>query len=305
MHFLALIPVQEYLSRATARADWWTPPNSHVLGGYDLEREEQGTWLGITKQGRVAVLTNFKEDGNPPKASKSRGGIIKEYLTTPPDSLETAAESAQRLVEGYREQDVGGFSLALGQINPANENDNAGLAIISNRTPDVAGAKWIATGPGMTHGLSNSHYGDRSWPKITQGENLLNQIIQTHANENASEAQLIEKLFEILSVDTLPKRNASETWEAYLFQLRKSIFIPASGPSTKSRKRADEIAAAKDDEKVSASNSSAYGTQRQTVILVDSHSRVVFVERSLFDEGSCVQEKIADRRFEFQLEVPV
>ncbi|KAF2232524.1 DUF833 domain protein [Viridothelium virens] len=294
----------EYLSRATAPADWWSPPYSYVLGGHDLEREEKGTWLGITKQGRVAVLTNFKEDGDLPKASKSRGGIIKEFLATSPHSSETTAESAKRLVEGYRDEDVGGFSLVLGQLNPskAKGDDYAGLAIISNRTPDLTRAKWIATGPDMTHGLSNSHYGDRTWPKVNQGEDLLDKVIKTHARKGGSEDHLITKLFEVLSVDSLPKKNNNETWEAYLFQLRKSIFIPAFGPEISSQKPADELAAAKDNEKIIAANSNAYGTQKQTVILVDWQGRVVFVERSLYDQKG--RSRAQDRKYEFQIETP-
>ncbi|KAI9682782.1 MAG: hypothetical protein M1822_006272 [Bathelium mastoideum] len=303
--FILLSNRDEYLDRATASADWWPAPYSHVLGGHDLEREEKGTWLGISRQGRIAVLTNFKEEGELQKASKSRGGIIKEFLTTPPDSSESTAESAQRLVEGYRGQDVGGFSLALGQVGPSSANSHSGLAIISNRTPDVAGAQWIATEPDMTHGLSNSYYGDRTWPKVTLGEELLSQVIRESVSHNTSENKLFEKLFNVLSVDNLPERKTDETFEAYLFQLRKSIFIPAIGPTVNHQKRADETAAARDNQKITKPQGHAYGTQKQTVILVDRRSRVVFVERSLFDEkGQALAGSIEERRFEFQIEAP-
>lgn len=259
--------------------------------------------MGVTKQGRIAVLTNFKEEGDIPKASRSRGGIIKEFLTTSPESLESTAESAQRLVEGYRDQDVGGFSLVLGQACPFCSDRSSGLAVISNRTPDLAGVTWIATGPNMTHGLSNSHYGDRTWPKVTLGEQLLDQVIKDSIGEKASEAQLIEKLFGILSTDDMPARKAHESWEAYMFHLRKSIFIPAFGLGADPRKPADEIAAARDDETLTEPESTAYGTQRQTVILVDRQGRVVFVERSLFDQmGRVPAKKLPDRRFEFLID---
>ena len=155
----------------------------------------------------------------------------------------------------------------------------------------------------MTHGLSNSHYGDRTWPKVTLGEKLLNQTIKNSINDNANEAELIEKLFGILGTDDMPQRKADETWERYMFQLRKSIFIPAFGPGENFRKPADEIAAARDGERIVEPEGAAYGTQRQTVILVDRQGRVVFVERSLFDEKGHIPAKtLPDRRFEFQIE---
>ncbi|KAK4910261.1 hypothetical protein LTR28_000064, partial [Elasticomyces elasticus] len=106
---------QEFLDRPTAPAAFWDAPNSHVLGGRDLQRPVQGTWLGITKQGRIAVLTNFREEdqGNI-SAEKSRGGIPNALLTLPPDSDETIEQFARRLIE-EGVADVGGFSLAFGR----------------------------------------------------------------------------------------------------------------------------------------------------------------------------------------------
>ncbi|TKA39155.1 hypothetical protein B0A49_13227, partial [Cryomyces minteri] len=101
----------EYLTRPTAPAAWWDEPHSHVLGGRDLQRDVRGTWLGITKQGRVAVLTNFREEGQNPSGVRSRGGIVNAFLTTPPDSQETTEQFAKRLVEEEGVKDVGGFSL--------------------------------------------------------------------------------------------------------------------------------------------------------------------------------------------------
>jgi uncharacterized protein with NRDE domain len=48
--------LQEYLHRPTAEATWWPSPDSQVLGGYDLHRPAHGTWLGVTRQGRIAAL---------------------------------------------------------------------------------------------------------------------------------------------------------------------------------------------------------------------------------------------------------
>ncbi|KAI5794405.1 hypothetical protein DFH27DRAFT_134977 [Peziza echinospora] len=50
------------LHRPTPRAAWWdTSDSCHIFSGRDLARPERGTWLGITRQGRIAVLTNYRE----------------------------------------------------------------------------------------------------------------------------------------------------------------------------------------------------------------------------------------------------
>ena len=45
----------EYHARPTAAADWWADAPD-ILGGRDLEAG--GSWLGVSKQGRFAVVTN-------------------------------------------------------------------------------------------------------------------------------------------------------------------------------------------------------------------------------------------------------
>ncbi|KAK0662291.1 Uncharacterized protein DIS24_g2001 [Lasiodiplodia hormozganensis] len=318
--FILLNNRDEYLHRPTAPAQWWAEPHSHVLGGYDLHRPVHGTWLGITRQGRIAVLTNFREEGAAIiQDERSRGAIPIAWLTTPPDSDEGTADFAQRLVDEGTLKHVGGFSMLYGRLQdvvktqqhdaaaPTNGNGpvhNKGLAIVSNRTPDVKGLIWLAGEPGETRALSNSHYGDNSWPKIVQGEASLRAAVDDNVSA-AGEPQeaLLERLFAVLSADTMPRQRNGEEWETYLRQLRNSIFIPGIGhDATVDQKPADAVAAATGVESVSAT-SGIYGTQKQTVILVDREGKVTFVERTLYDhEGKPVKGGKEDRRFDFQIE---
>ena len=48
----------EFFQRPTAAADFW-PDQPHVLAGRDLE--QNGTWMGVTKNGRFAALTNVRD----------------------------------------------------------------------------------------------------------------------------------------------------------------------------------------------------------------------------------------------------
>ncbi|TKA27473.1 hypothetical protein B0A49_13599, partial [Cryomyces minteri] len=238
----------EYLTRPTAPAAWWDEPHSHVLGGRDLQRNVRGTWLGITKQGRVAVLTNFREEGQNPSGVRSRGGIVNAFLTTPPDSQETTEQFAKRLVEEEGVKDVGGFSLVFGRVRSPTSRRNDGLAIVSNRTPNVQGLTWIANKPGLVHGLSNSHYGDQTWPKVVRGQRLLEERVRESAEADEDRESLIRHLFDLLHTDTLPSPKNGEDLEVYLRQLRNSIFIPAIGGQGNDDKPGDSVAAANNAE---------------------------------------------------------
>ena len=72
----------EFFQRPAARLAWWTPPGGgpDVLSGRDLE--SGGTWLGLTAQGRLALLTNIRDPSRVDAEAPSRGRIVPEWLTT-------------------------------------------------------------------------------------------------------------------------------------------------------------------------------------------------------------------------------
>ncbi|KXT02449.1 hypothetical protein AC578_7851 [Pseudocercospora eumusae] len=315
--FILISNRDEYISRPTLRANWWDPPNQQVLGGRDTQRAERGTWLGITKQGRIAVLTNFREEGVEVNKDKSRGAITNSYLCIPPESKETEEDYVRRLLNETGIHDVGGFTLIFGKLRSPRDQQRVtpGLAIVSNRTSSAESLTRIATTPNETHGLSNSHYGDRTWPKVVHGEELLSKTIQTSTQTHQPQSELIESLFRILSIDTLPKRHHTEDWDAYVRHMRDSILIsPAKGELAKrmanyvpaSTSSLEKEASARTDTPDHAQlpvSETAYGTSKQTVILVDTKGKVTFVERTLFDQdGRLVKEHERDLRYEFEIE---
>ncbi|KAL8762625.1 MAG: hypothetical protein Q9184_001426 [Pyrenodesmia sp. 2 TL-2023] len=296
----------EFLSRPTAAAAWWPSPNDHILGGRDLLRPVQGTWLGITKQGRVAVLTNFREEGQVVQEARSRGAMVNAFLMQEKHSAEDAATFAKNLVEGEGVTGVGGFSLVCGRVGEP-------LAVISNRTPSAEGLAWIAQKNGETIGLSNTIFGDRSWPKVLNGEKLMQAAIEKSVEQEDSKEEFVKRLMELLSVDTLPKPKQGQGREGYIKELRNSIFIPAIGGEAMDHVNADEVAAGKSDAQVHAQNvtkvegqkeglSGVYGTQKQTVVLVGHGGHVTFVERTLYDGVKPLEDSKGDRWFEFEIE---
>jgi len=285
----------EYLGRPTAVADWWKSPHEHVLGGRDLHREVQGTWLGVTSDGRIAVLTNFRDDTQPFEGAQSRGAMVNAFLMEPPEIAPSTEEFVAKLINEDGIKGVGGFSLVCGRAGEP-------LAVVSNRTPSVEGVTWIAAERGQVVGLSNAAFGDRSWPKVVDGERLMADAINTSITENLTESQLIEKLLGVLSTDTLPRlSDANKSFNLYLKHLRESIFIPPIGGEDLGTEKADEIAAApKKSHPITANRpmSGVYGTQKQSVILISHQGHCTFYEKSLFEPAS-----LRDRIFHFTIQL--
>lgn len=302
--FILLSNRDEFLSRPTARVHWWEDPHSHVIGPRDLQKQEHGTWLGMTKDGRFAVLTNFRDEGVEVSKDKSRGGIVTAWLQPETSSASTVDQFAEHMIEDVGIHDVGGFSLAYGRL----AKDRAGgLAILSNRSTTLEGLTRIAKDAGETHGLSNSHFGDITWPKVVHGELLLRQAVTANVTRGDSKQKFINSLFDVLCVDALPKRKTGESWMSFVRQLRNSILIPPIGGNTVEKNRADALAHGTTEEgndaPMTISDEAAYGTHKQTIILVDTEGKVDWIERTLYDEqAQPIPEDTRDVHLNFQIE---
>ena len=232
----------------------------------------------------------------------SRGAMVNAFLNQPPSNLEDTETFVQRLTEGESLKGVGGFSLVCGTIGQP-------LAVVSNRTRDAKGATWIAGNRGVTVGLSNAVYGDRSWPKVVKGEDLMRSAISTSIKRNDTKEEFIGELFKLLSTDTLPRRD-SHDFDSYIKELKHSILVPAIVGDHAENPRADTLAAARGAKRVEVEplkkdlvDMPMYGTQTQTVLLVDHQGRATFVERLLYDENAqAVPVSKRDRAFDFQIE---
>lgn len=132
----------EFHDRPAAPADWW-PQAPHVVGGRDLRAG--GTWLGVSRQGRFAVVTNYREPPEEGRGPRSRGELVADYLQGITPAAEYAAEA------GARGASYGGFNLILG--------DAGALWYVSNR-----GRGPTRLNEGI-YGLSN-HLLDTPWPKL-------------------------------------------------------------------------------------------------------------------------------------------
>lgn len=143
----------ESYDRPTAPAHFWEDEPT-ILAGRDLL--QMGTWLGITKQGRFAALTNYR-GAKATKAGKiSRGKIVSNFLAsnaTPPDYLEHLHQNKRK----YE-----GFNVLLG--------NHERLYYYSNMEMKQ---RKLSSG---THGLSN-HLLNTPWPKVSKGKQMLNHYV--------------------------------------------------------------------------------------------------------------------------------
>jgi uncharacterized protein with NRDE domain len=158
----------EFHERPAAALGWWNdgPP---ILAGRDLKAS--GTWLGLTRDGRYGVVTNFRDFDPPAAGAPSRGELVPRYLRGEARAERYLAQLAP-VARSY-----GGFNLLLG--GPES------LLYYSNRG-DVP-PRTLA--PGI-YGLSN-HWLDTPWPKLTRTRARFAALLG-HA------AVVIEELFALL-----------------------------------------------------------------------------------------------------------
>jgi uncharacterized protein with NRDE domain len=190
------------------------------------------------------------------------------------------------MIEKDGVEGVGGFSLCYGFVQDVVKEDGKGLSIISNRTPELQDVIHLLNQKGSTHALSNAAYGDRSWPKVINGESWTQTAIEESLAANETRDQLVQRLFGILSIDTMPSKKEHEGWDMYLNQLRHSIFVPAIGRDhlEEHNMPAHEIGDVVNQKAVDAT-SGCYGTQKNIVVLVDREGKVFYLERTLYDGG--------------------
>lgn len=157
----------EFHQRRTAPASFW-PDVPHVLAGRDLEAN--GTWLGISRKGRISLLTNFRDPANINPSAPSRGHLVSDYLMR-----EVEGEIYLREVM-QRGREYNGFNLLVGTPDR--------LWYYSNYAEGIH-----AMTDGL-HGLSN-HLLNTPWPKVERGKQLLSPLLR-------KETVLPEELLDLL-----------------------------------------------------------------------------------------------------------
>jgi len=182
----------EFYDRPSQPAAFW-PESPDLLAGKDLQGG--GTWFGITRSGRIAAITNYRDPRSHLNDAPSRGLLLTDYLRG-------SADPAGYLEQVRRKGAVyNGFNLIAGTTRE--------LYYYSNRKGGV-----IALTPGL-YGLSN-HLLDTPWPKVARGKKAFGELLSRGGDPDP------EALFDILSDRSimedrlLPETGIGLDWERIL-----------------------------------------------------------------------------------------
>ena len=188
----------EFFNRPAARLAWWSPADGlpDILGGRDLEAG--GTWLGLTAQGRLAVVTNVRSASAPrdPKAP-SRGEIVQRWLA---GDASTDRFWMRTALSGYN-----GFNLIAADFQRGD------CFYASNQRPNP---ERLERG---LYGLSNGTL-DSPWPKVDALKEATREALESCDTVDALAARLFDALADRTPAedDELPNTGVSREWEKLL-----------------------------------------------------------------------------------------
>ncbi len=173
----------EVFERPAAGLDWWrpTPDGPWLLAGRDLAAG--GTWMGLSAQGRLAMLTNVRDPARHRADVPSRGALVPTWLAS--------AQPADASWPALAGRDCNPFNLVAADL----VQDQWWWGDDRTLQPQ-------ALGPGV-HGLSNASLGT-GWPKVRR----LEQAITAALSQTEGETDLATQLFASLADRSRPDDDA-------------------------------------------------------------------------------------------------
>lgn len=169
----------EFYDRPTAAAHFWED-EPEILAGRDLR--QQGSWMGLSKNGRFAAITNYRDPRLPETGQLSRGEIVRLFLT--------ATESTDAFIQSLRsKRDLyGGFNVLLYDGEDMHHYNN----IYDEHSMIESGI----------HGVSNATF-NTPWPKVTAAKTVLENTVEEDAVEMNTLISLLANA-EIAQDEVLP-----------------------------------------------------------------------------------------------------
>ncbi|MEQ3641502.1 MAG: NRDE family protein [Alteromonas sp.] len=249
----------EFYARPTAPAAFWND-NTSILAGRDLEAN--GTWMGVTRKGKIAAITNVRAPSEVRTDATSRGELVTNWLKD--DNAQVTGHLTEKLTEQLTEQSTdqylqqlkdtrrhyNGYNLVFGSASALHVYNN-----VNNSVHPIQQGVF---------GLSNADI-VTPWPKVTQGVTSLNKYVLQHDTINTEDLFALLRNEDKADDQHLPSTGIGYEWEKAL----SSIFI----------------------------NIPSYGTRTSTILLVDSNGELSFKERTFTEKGETTQ----TREFSFKI----
>lgn len=185
----------EFYDRPTREAGFWQD-HPEILAGRDLRGN--GTWMGITRTGRIAAITNVRDPNSMKVGAPTRGDLVTDFLAgnkRPQSYLETLDR---------RSGQYNGFNLIVGNGKTLCYYSN------QNRQP-------CEIPPGV-HGLSN-HLLNTPWPKVKRGTVRFAELVNGEGKISHEEIFTLLQDGDRAPDGLLPETGVGLAWERLLSSL--------------------------------------------------------------------------------------
>jgi uncharacterized protein with NRDE domain len=201
----------EFHRRATAPLAFWTDAPD-VLAGRDLD--SGGTWMGVTRSGRFAALTNYRDPSVQRRDARSRGLLVSGFLTSDACAADYG-EAVRAEAHHYN-----GFNLLIGDGNTLFWVGHQGRS-------DAQVSKLV---PGI-HALAN-HLPGTPWPKLVRARTGFEKALRTLPDWHRTFEAGFDVLADAHGADDadLPDTGVGIEWERRL----SSVFISGEDYGTRS-----------------------------------------------------------------------
>jgi len=163
----------EFHQRPSVAAGWW-PDAPDVFGGRDLKAG--GSWLGISRAGRLAVVANNPLRPPGPDRDLSRGALVRDWLTgsaTAGPFLDAVARDEARYA---------GFSLLVGTLDQGLEGFVTPAGELGARWPLPSGVTVLSNSPR-----------EAPWPKVGWLEGALEHYLGRNGLDTEELLALMER----------------------------------------------------------------------------------------------------------------
>ncbi|OAX37054.1 DUF833-domain-containing protein [Rhizopogon vinicolor AM-OR11-026] len=270
----------EYLQRPTNLARFHSfetqedhsPLEGNILSGVDVRAG--GTWLGISRTGKIAFLTNITEEYK--MYGSSRGDLVSSFLSS--TSSRPLEEDVHSLIPC--DTRYAGFNLLLLAPSADGENNLSfdGAYVTNHGGGGTISVRALTDAERRCGGMSNGidGKGAEAWPKVQHGLHSFKSIISA-VSPSTPEKELAENLFELL------------TW--------KSPQMPRARSELRNTIQVEPLTI--------QGSQDFYGTRLSTVILVKRNREVLFIERDRWkfvDGTPILSDPSSQREFRFKLQ---